>query len=93
MLDKGAKGWITAPELFDALSELNLFSHKEDIYLFTRRYDKDSDGRLLYSDFCDAFTPKQVEHSNALNSRKAYYLHSNVDKPYFFTRETRELFL
>ena len=66
-LDRTAKGWVTAPELYDALSELGLYCHKDDVYLFIRRYDKDSDGRILYSDFCDAFTPKSVHNATTLN--------------------------
>ena len=58
-----------------------------------RRYDKDSDGKLLYSDFCDAFTPKAPHHSSALNSRRAFYLHNNYPRNEYFMRETRELFL
>lgn len=93
MLDAGAKGWVTAPELVDALSMLGVFAHKEDVYLFVRRYDKDSDGRVLYSDFCEAFTPKAFHHASTLNSRKAYYLHHSYPKQEFFSRETRELLL
>jgi len=63
MIDKNAKGWVSTPELVDSLAELGLYAHKDDVYLFVRRYDKDSDGRLLYSDFCDAFTPKAYHHA------------------------------
>jgi len=75
MLDRTAKGWVTAPELVDILNELGLYAHRDDVYLFVRRYDKNSDGRLLYSEFCDAFTPKSAHHASTLNLRKAYYLH------------------
>ena len=60
MLDKMSKGFLTGPELHDVLAEFGCFPHKDDVYLFIRRYDRDSDGRILYSDFCDAFTPKDV---------------------------------
>jgi Ca2+-binding EF-hand superfamily protein len=75
MLDRGSKGWITSPELVDSLADLGMYAHKDNVYLFIRRYDKDSDGRLLYSDFCDAFTPKDYSAASILNQRKAYYLH------------------
>lgn len=67
MLDRTSKGWVSAPELTDSLSDLGSYVHRDDVYLFVRRYDKDSDGRLLYSDFCDAFTPKSISHSSSLN--------------------------
>ena len=76
MLDRTVKGWVTAPEIVDALADLGVYAHRDNVYLFTRRYDKDSDGRLLYSDFCDAFTPKSGPHALTLNSRSAYYLHN-----------------
>lgn len=57
MIDKYSKGWVTAPEIIESLGELGAYPHKDDVYLFVRRYDKDGDGRILYSDFCDAFTP------------------------------------
>lgn len=81
MIDRLAKGWVTAPEIVDALNELGCYSHKDDVYLFVRRYDKDSDGRVHYSDFCDAFTPKSALHASTLNARKAYYLHHSYAKP------------
>lgn len=93
MLDRNAKGWLTAPELTDSLNDSGIYVHKDDVYLFVRRYDKDSDGRLHYSDFCDAFTPKSYHHASTLNSRKAYYLHHSYPKNEFFTRDTRDLFL
>lgn len=93
MLDHTAKGWVTSPELVDSLTHLGSYANRDDVYLFVRRYDKDSDGRLLYSDFCDAFTPKAGHHAATLSSRKAYYLHQGYPKHEYFTRDTREQFL
>lgn len=93
MLDRTVKGWVTTPEIVDALADLGVYANKDNVFLFTRRYDKDSDGRLLYSDFCDAFTPKSSPHALSLNSRSAYYLHNpSIHKYDYFTRETRDLF-
>lgn len=86
MIDRSAKGWLTCPELVDSLSQLGLYAHKESVYLFVRRYDKDSDGRLLYSDFCEAFSPKQGKEAAILGSRKAFYLHHNIPKEQYFDR-------
>jgi len=46
MVDKTGKGWISAYELEDAIKDLGVYANHEDVYLFVRRYDKDSDGRL-----------------------------------------------
>ena len=93
MLDKHSKGWVTGPEVHEALNELGSFPHKDDVYLFVRRYDKDSDGRLLYSDFCDAFTPQDHLTSSALLKRPAYHLQNGYCRTHYFLRETRDLFL
>lgn len=94
MLDRTVKSWVTTPELVDALGDLGLYANRDNVYLFTRRYDRDSDGRLLYSDFCNAFTPKSSSHALTLSSRSAYYLHhSHYAKHEYFTRDTRDLFL
>lgn len=69
ILDKSSKGWITCPEITDALNDLGLYLHKDDVFLFFRHWDKDSDGRLLYSDFCDAFTPHNKLLSDDLTRR------------------------
>ena len=57
MLDKAGKGWITANEIMEVLGEHGSFPHKDEVYLFVRRFDRNGDNRLLYSEFCDAFTP------------------------------------
>ena len=92
-VDHQAKGWVTTPEICDYLGAMGSHAHKGDVYLFVRRWDKDSDGRLLYSDFCDAFTPKASHNASSLNQRKAYFLHHGYDKRDYFARETRDLFV
>jgi hypothetical protein len=93
MLDSQGKGWITAPELSDILSDLGHYAHRELIYMFVRRFDRDNDGRILYSDFSDAFSPKSINHSMALSNRKAYYLHNCYERLDYFTIETRTLYM
>jgi len=58
MLDKDNRGFLTGPDLLNSMQNLGEYPSKDSVYLFLRRYDVDSDGRLLYSDFCDAFSPK-----------------------------------
>jgi EF-hand domain pair len=58
MLDRTARGYVTATELHDILADLGNYALRENVSLFHRRYDRNNDGRLLYSEFCDAFTPK-----------------------------------
>lgn len=93
MIDADSKGWVTAPELYDVLASYGLLVHKDDLNLFVRRYDKDSDGRLRYSDFCDAFTPKDSHYGSSLTLRKAYYFHQSYRRYEYFIRDTRDLYM
>jgi Ca2+-binding EF-hand superfamily protein len=93
VLDRSAKGNVNATELHEVLADLGGYALRENVYLFHRRYDRNNDGRLLYSEFCDAFTPKSSSQALALTSRSAYYLHQGYPKNEYFTRETRDLFL
>jgi hypothetical protein len=93
MLDSTGKGWITAPELHDAFSDLGHFQHKDLIYMFVRRFDKDNDGKLLYSDFCDAFTPRSLQHSVILSQRRPFFIHNHYHRLDFFSNETRDLYM
>lgn len=93
VIDKHSKGWVTAPEISEALADFGSFPHKEDVYLFVRRYDLDSDGRLLYSDFCDAFTPQDTLSAQILTKRPANYLQMGFNRINFFARDTRELLM
>lgn len=74
MVDKFSKGWVTAPEIIEALADLGAYPHKDDVYLFVRRYDRDGDGRILYSDFCDALTPWDESVATAMSRRPAYHI-------------------
>ena len=72
MLDPNNKGWLTGPDLLHSLELLGVQAKKDEVYLFLMRYDRDSDGRLLYSDFCEAFSPRD-NITAALLSRRAPY--------------------
>ena len=73
MLDKHGMGFLTGPQLQENLAAYGLFAHKQDVYLFVRRFDRDADGRIVYSDLCDAFTPMQAELAHNLNHRDAFH--------------------
>jgi len=70
-----------------------LYCHKDDVNTFVRRYDRDSDGRLLFSDFSDAFTPLDAYYANTLATRPAQFIYRNIPKVNFFARDTRDMFL
>ena len=67
---------------------MNLFRRNpdsKDVFLFVRRYDGDQDGRLTYSDFCEAITPKDILTSRCVNGRDMNH------EP--MSEQTRQLFI
>jgi len=69
MLDLNNKGWLTGPDLLCSLIELGARPKKDEVYLFVLRFDRDSDGRLLYSDFCEAFSASDSLSAAMLSRR------------------------
>lgn len=92
ILDEKNLGWVSAPQILMFLFEAGVYVHKDDVYNFTRRFDRDNDSKLLYSDFCEAFTPKDSYYSHQLGNRAARYLHNkSVPKKAYFAAQTRDL--
>jgi len=58
-----------------------------------KRYDKDEDNRLRYSEFCDAFLPIDSFHASLLAKKAPLHMyHVQLAKEKVFYPETRELF-
>ncbi len=67
--DVDGRGSISSGELAEGMKRYSIFANKEELYLLLRRFDKDNDGKLKFSDFAEAFTCKQQEYANLLNNR------------------------
>lgn len=76
MIDDSNLGWVSAPQILTFLTRSGLHVHKDDVFTFSRRFDRDNDGKILYSDFCEAFTPKDSYFKYELESRRPIYLHN-----------------
>ena len=86
MMDEKNLGWIAAPQVLQFLIINGVFAHKDDVYHFARRFDRDMDSKLMYSDFCEAFTPKDTYYQHALHNRKGRYIHNkSVPKKLYFS--------
>ena len=93
MIDEKNLGWVSAPQILTFMMECGVFAHKDDVYNFTRRFDRDNDSKLLYSDFCEAFTPKDSYHAHNLGTRKPKYLHNpDMPKKNYFSDQSRDAF-
>jgi Ca2+-binding EF-hand superfamily protein len=52
-----------------ALSDIGIYPSLDELELYFKRYDKDGDGRLKFSEFCDSFTPLDNYYATLLNRR------------------------
>lgn len=57
-----------------------------------KRYDRNCDGRLGYTEFQDAIIPKSASLATTLQLRRAHYSILRVPRPEYFSSYTRELF-
>lgn len=93
VFDTDGKGWITIDEIKDGLNCYGVFISDEDIELYLKRYDKDEDGKLRYSEFCDSFLPNDPFHASLLAKKAPMHLNQlNVPRDMIFYQETKELF-
>lgn len=68
IFDTEGKGWISPEEIRNGLTSslFNLAVSSRDISLYMTRYDRDRDGKLRYSEFCDSFLPIDRFHASLL---------------------------
>ena len=94
VFDSSGKGWINGAEIKEVLEIFNVFPQPDDIQYFMKRYDKDEDGRIRYSEFCDAFLPIDSFHASLLAKKAPLHMyHAQLSKEKIFYPETRELFV
>ena len=43
----------------------------DQLNLLCRRYDRNNDSRIRYSEFCEIFTPKNKEYAKLMSNRGA----------------------
>jgi Ca2+-binding EF-hand superfamily protein len=95
IFDTQGKGWVTPEEIRAGLTSnvFNLAVSSRDIALYMSRYDRDRDGRLRYSEFCDSFLPIDPFHASLL-AKKAPLLGGSslqtLRQELLFYPETRE---
>lgn len=69
IFDMNSNGYICQHELKMGLNEIGIFAAPEEIDLFIKRYDKNGDRRLRFSEFAEAFTPQDSYYAGMLNRR------------------------
>lgn len=57
-LDLNENGFITLDEFKDVLENYGIFATKNELVGLVKRYDKNMDGKVSYSEFMNEMTPK-----------------------------------
>jgi hypothetical protein len=95
IFDRNGLGVATTYDFKAGLAELGLQISESDLMLFMKRFDKDGDNKLRYSEFCDAFLPADTFHGSLL-AKKApltMYPQSLMPSGQVFYPETVSMFL
>jgi EF-hand domain pair len=78
IFDAPALGYVSISDLKSGLAGIGVYASYDELELFFTRYDKNRDGKLRYSEFCDAMCPIDAYYSTMLNRRTS----NNVDMRY-----------
>lgn len=65
----------------------------DDISLIMLKYDKDSDEKLNFKEFCSMILPKDKNYSSLLLSRKSYNANFTFNRTEPFTPDTMREFI
>lgn len=87
VVDEGNHNEVFRFELTDTLKKHGVYANREEIELFYRKFDKNRDGKLRFSEFADAIAPKDRMAADALNRRQ-----SNYRDPRPFSSLTMDMF-
>ena len=75
IFDQNGKGWITPEEIANGLFDFfSITVQPKTLMLYINRYDKDRDGRLKYSEFCDSFLPLDTFHASLLAKKAPLHM-------------------
>ena len=90
LFDWDGKGWITLPEFREGLNDLGVVSDYDTVGLLFKRYDRNGDHKIRYSEFADALTPQTPEYAERLSKREPQYVHlPHYRRHEFFEPTTR----
>ena len=66
LLDPHGQGTISLQLICEGLRSLRIHTTSQEVQSFLRRFDKDGDRMLRYSEFCEAFLPVDNFHASLL---------------------------
>jgi len=85
LFDKNNNGYLYKFDLEDGLAKLRVYPSRTELNLFFKKYDRNQDGKLRFSEFSDAFTPKDKIYSESLNNKRSNYAALNPDDAFTLT--------
>jgi len=92
IFDNIGLGYIQDYSFKAALSDIGVFATHDDIALFFKRYDVNHDGKIRYSEFCNAIVPNDPYHATLVNRRPSNNIRTSYYKDDVFTAGTRLFF-
>lgn len=69
IFDIDARGYISYTDIKQGLNDIGIFPSLEELELYIKRWDKNNDHRLRFSEFSDSFIPLDHYYANLLNRR------------------------
>jgi hypothetical protein len=90
-MDPRGQGAVTKFDLQQYIDSLCLHCTPQHINLFMKRFDKDADGQLRYSEFCEAFLPTDPFHASLLAKKTPMQISVN-DNETPFCKPTADLY-
>ena len=70
---------------------LQLPISKDEMFILFYKLDRDGDGKLCYSEICDAFIPREAEYATIVKSRGGFYGAETSPLRYFEGPTRKEL--
>jgi Ca2+-binding EF-hand superfamily protein len=65
--DHESLGYLTIKDLINGLEALNVNESQSDVILFFRKYDKNNECRIRFSEFADVLCPKDKIYAQLLS--------------------------
>ncbi len=92
-IDKAGQGEIQCHILLNSLlEEIGIECEEDNLILFFQKFDNSEQQVIKYSDFCDAFAPKDDQYLKEIALRVPRNLQLQMSYEEMFSLETREIY-
>eukprot|EP00347_Sterkiella_histriomuscorum_P009319 403341661 len=94
-LDKQGQGFIDPHDLIQSLKTeigIDYQTLEDDVIMIFQKFDKDESREMKYSEFCDAFAPKEPNLLKELAGRVPRNVNLTMNFAEMFSNDTRELY-